>query len=51
MKGMLIEVAHRDEDHDGIVPDARISELHELLDVLPLLFDIGLHGHGYGVQS
>lgn len=38
MKGVLIEVAHRVEEHPHIVPDARIRELLELLDVLPQLF-------------
>jgi FMN phosphatase YigB (HAD superfamily) len=40
MKAVLIEVAHRTERHDGIFPDARISELPELLGVLPELFDV-----------
>ncbi len=39
MKGVLIEVAHRVESHPTIVPDARIKELPELLDVLPRLFE------------
>lgn len=38
MKAVLIEVAHRVEQHPEIVPDARIRELPELLDVLPRLF-------------
>lgn len=38
MKGVLIEVGHRVEQHPAIVPDARIRELPELLDVLPGLF-------------
>lgn len=38
MKGVLIEVGHRVERHPEIVPDARIRELPELLDVLPRLF-------------
>jgi HAD superfamily hydrolase (TIGR01509 family) len=38
MKAVLIEVAHRVESHPTIVPDARIKELPELLDVLPGLF-------------
>jgi FMN phosphatase YigB (HAD superfamily) len=42
MKAVLIEVAHRVESHPTIVPDARIKELPELLDVLPALFDEGM---------
>jgi HAD superfamily hydrolase (TIGR01509 family) len=38
MKAVLIEVGHRDETHPEIVPDARVKELPELLDVLPALF-------------
>lgn len=38
MKAVLIEVAHREETHPAIVPDARVKELPELLDVLPALF-------------
>ncbi len=38
MKGVLIEVDHRVEEHPHIVPDAWIRELPELLDVLPRLF-------------
>ena len=34
MKGILIEVAHRPEHDPGIVPDARIGELSEMLEVL-----------------
>lgn len=41
MKAVLIEVAHREEFHPAIVPDARIKELPELLDVLPSLFKQG----------
>lgn len=37
MKGVLIEVGHRIEEHPQIKPDARIRELPELLDVLPRL--------------
>ncbi|MGE5604046.1 MAG: HAD hydrolase-like protein, partial [Nitrososphaerales archaeon] len=37
MKAVLIEVAHRVESHPKIVPDARIKELPQLLDVLPEL--------------
>ncbi len=37
MKGVLIEVGHRVEQHPEIVPAARIRELPELLDVLPRL--------------
>ncbi len=37
MKAVLIELAHRVESHPTIVPDARIKELPELLDVLPAL--------------
>jgi HAD superfamily hydrolase (TIGR01509 family) len=37
MRGILIEVAHRPEQDDGVVHDARIRELPELLGVLPLL--------------
>lgn len=40
MKGILIEVAHRIESDPSTVPDARIGELPELLDVLPRLFDL-----------
>jgi putative hydrolase of the HAD superfamily len=39
MKAILIEVDHRAEAHPTIVPDARIKELPELLDVLPTLFE------------
>jgi putative hydrolase of the HAD superfamily len=39
MKGVLIEVAHRIESHPTIVPDAKIKELPEVLDVLPGLFE------------
>ncbi len=39
MKAVLIEVDHRAETHPDIVPDARIRELPELLDVLPALFE------------
>jgi putative hydrolase of the HAD superfamily len=35
MKGILIEVAHRVEHDSAIVPDARIGELPELLEILP----------------
>jgi putative hydrolase of the HAD superfamily len=38
MKAILIEVAHRAESHPTIVPDARIKELPELLDMLAALF-------------
>lgn len=38
MKGVLVEVSHRIEEHSQVVPDARIRELPELLDVLPRLF-------------
>jgi putative hydrolase of the HAD superfamily len=38
MKGVLIEVDHRAESHPTIIPDARVKELPELLDVLPALF-------------
>lgn len=38
MKGVLIAVGHRIEEHPQIAPDARIRELPELLDVLPRLF-------------
>jgi HAD superfamily hydrolase (TIGR01509 family) len=41
MKAVLIEVAHRVESHQAIVPDAQVKELPELLDVLPTLFDLG----------
>lgn len=41
MKGVLIEVGHRVEQHSEIVPDARIRELPELLAVLPGLFPRG----------
>ena len=37
MRAVLIEVAHRPEDDPTIIPDARIRELPELLDVLPAL--------------
>jgi len=37
MKAVLIEVPHRVERNPDIVPDARIRELPELLDVLPAL--------------
>jgi HAD superfamily hydrolase (TIGR01509 family) len=37
MKAVLIEVPHRPEAAPGIVPDARIRELSELLDLLPAL--------------
>ncbi|MGC8780886.1 MAG: HAD family hydrolase, partial [Anaerolineae bacterium] len=37
MKAVLIEVAHRAEDDPAVRPDARIRELPDLLDVLPLL--------------
>ena len=40
MKGVLVEVGHRVETHAGIVPDARICELTELLTALPGLFAI-----------
>jgi len=39
MKAVLIEVDHRVESHPEIIPDARIKELPELLDVLPGLFE------------
>jgi HAD superfamily hydrolase (TIGR01509 family) len=39
MKAVLIEVDHRAETHPSIVPDARVRELPELLDVLPTLFE------------
>jgi HAD superfamily hydrolase (TIGR01509 family) len=39
MKAILIEVDHRVESHPTIVPDARVKELPELLDVLPALFE------------
>ena len=39
MKAVLIEVGHRVEDDPNIVPDARIKELPELLDVLGELLD------------
>lgn len=39
MKAVLIEVDHRVESHPEIIPDARIKELPELLDVLPALFE------------
>jgi putative hydrolase of the HAD superfamily len=35
MKGILIKVAHRIEQDPAIVPDARIAELPELLEILP----------------
>ena len=35
MKGVLIEVPHRTEHDPAIVPDARIGELPELLEILP----------------
>ena len=38
MKAVLIEVDHRVESHPTIVPDAIVSDLPELLDVLPSLF-------------
>jgi len=38
MKAVLIEVGHRVESHADIVPDARVRELPELLEVLPILF-------------
>jgi HAD superfamily hydrolase (TIGR01549 family) len=38
MQGVLIEVAHRVEHGPAIIPDARIKELPELLQVLPRLF-------------
>jgi putative hydrolase of the HAD superfamily len=38
MKAVLIEVAHRPEQDPVIVPDARIAELPELVDVLSWLF-------------
>ncbi|MGQ9489297.1 MAG: HAD family hydrolase [Anaerolineae bacterium] len=38
MKAVLIEVPDRVEHHPEVVPDARIRELPELLDVLPRLF-------------
>jgi HAD superfamily hydrolase (TIGR01509 family) len=39
MKAVLIEVDHRVETHPEIIPDARVKELSELLDVLPGLFE------------
>jgi HAD superfamily hydrolase (TIGR01509 family) len=39
MKGVLIEVAHRAEYDPAIIPDARIVELPELLEVLVRLFE------------
>jgi len=36
---VLIEVAHRPEHDPAIIPDARIRELPELLDVLTRLYD------------
>jgi putative hydrolase of the HAD superfamily len=39
MKAVLVEVSRRDKDHPEIVPDARITDLLELLNVLPTLFD------------
>jgi putative hydrolase of the HAD superfamily len=39
MKAVLLEVAHRVESHPTIVPDARIKELPELLEVLPAMFE------------
>ncbi len=39
MKGVLIEVAHRAEHDPAIIPDARIVELPELLEVLVGLFE------------
>jgi putative hydrolase of the HAD superfamily len=41
MKGVLIEVDFRAEHHPTIVPDARIRELPELLDILPGLLTPG----------
>jgi len=38
MKAVLIEVGHRVESYGDIVPDARVRELPELLQVLPTLF-------------
>jgi putative hydrolase of the HAD superfamily len=38
MKGILIEVGHRNEMHADITPDARIRELRELPGVLPGLW-------------
>jgi HAD superfamily hydrolase (TIGR01509 family) len=38
MKAVLVEVSHRSESDSDIVPDARIRELPELLDVLPGLY-------------
>jgi len=37
MKAVLIEVAHRPEHDPHVIPDARIKELPELLDVLDVL--------------
>jgi HAD superfamily hydrolase (TIGR01509 family) len=37
MKAVLVLVPHRNDSHPEIVPDARITELPELLDVLPRL--------------
>ncbi len=45
MKAVLIEVAHRVEQHPAITPDARIRELPELLDVVPRLFASGEKTH------
>lgn len=39
MKAVLIEVDHRVEAHPEIIPDARVKELPELLDILPTLFE------------
>jgi putative hydrolase of the HAD superfamily len=38
MKGVLVELDYRDEDHAQIVPDARIRELMELPSVLAGLY-------------
>ena len=46
MKAVLIEVAHRPEVDPHVVPDARIRELPELLDVLP-----GLDGDVHGSRT
>ncbi|PKO23258.1 MAG: hypothetical protein CVU38_05000 [Chloroflexi bacterium HGW-Chloroflexi-1] len=35
MRAVLVEVAHRPESDPDIVPDARVKELPELLEVLP----------------
>jgi len=37
MKAVLVEVAHRPEHDPDIIPDARVKELPELLEVLPAL--------------